>query len=82
MSGIQYQTMENTSKISLRPNVSKELAILVAKDIFGLRNINEDTVKEFESYEDRNFYIEGELPAENPRPTPAECEVKNTGRTR
>ncbi len=63
MSGIQYQTMEDTSKISLRPNVSKELAILVAKDIFGLRNINEDTVKEFESYEDRNFYIEGELPA-------------------
>lgn len=44
---------------SKRPYVSTDHATKLAKTIFNLNNI--ESVKEFESYDDRNFYMRGRL---------------------
>ena len=49
------------TKLSLRPFLTKEAAIPLAKQIFGLEVDDTSTVKELESYDDRNFLMKGQI---------------------
>lgn len=46
----------------IRPLVSPKMAVNLAKKIFDLRVPASPSIKELDSYEDRNFYIRGSLP--------------------
>ena len=49
------------TKLLLRPFLTKEAAIPLAKQIFGLEVDDTSTVKELESYDDRNFLMKGQI---------------------
>ena len=46
----------------LRPYVDQKRAVTLASSFFGLRVSDSSQVKEFVSYDDRNFYLRGTLP--------------------
>ena len=48
-----------------RPFINTKQAIVLASRLFGLRIKNESRVKELDSYQDRNFYIQGTLARKN-----------------
>lgn len=57
----------NSNKIEgtlalIRPSVDKQEAIQLARSLYGLKITDPLLVKEFVSYDDRNFYMKGSLP--------------------
>ena len=47
---------------SKRPYLNKNHAITLAKNLFHLNNVDRDSsIKELDSYDDRNFYMKGKL---------------------
>ena len=46
----------------IRPNVDKMKAVTLTSLLFGLHVTDSSQVKEFVSYDDRNFYLKGSLP--------------------
>ena len=49
------------SRLHIRPFVAKETVVRFAKEIFGLEVDVGTTIKELESYEDRNFLLQGRI---------------------
>ena len=52
----------------IRPCVDKESAVKLARLLFGLRISEPSKVREFVSYDDRNFYLKGVLPNHPKKP--------------
>ena len=53
-------------------------ALFLSDYLFGLKVADVSTVKELESYEDRNFYLKGEVPGTEGNSSPSEFVLKVT----
>ena len=62
MTEIDGKQVSKGSLTLIRPSVDKTKAVRLASLLFGLRVNDSSQVKEFVSYDDRNFYLEGALP--------------------
>ena len=51
----------NSNRVDFRPFALINDILRIAEDVFGLRVDDRSSVKELESYDDRNFLLEGRI---------------------
>ena len=55
------ETNSSLSLVPRRPHVTEKQAVVMATRLFNLNDTDHSSVKELDSYEDRNFYLRGSL---------------------
>jgi len=74
LNNTHIQTVNEGNLALIRPVVDIQKAVGLARSLYGLRISGPTLVKEFVSYDDRNFYMKGKLPDHENGPQTSECE--------